>query len=101
MKLIPLLLLIPLATVAQEDSIEQEPVTVKEIEEGSDRERAQRILLIAYRSEAVRDKCLQAPREHLDVALNGYEIPVDCLIWNRWYVAEQERLRQEAEAAAP
>lgn len=89
-----------LAAVAQDEDLAAEPVKVEEVEEGSDRDRAQRILLTAYRSEQVRTQCLRTPNEHLDVSLNGYKVPVDCLIWNRWYAAEQERVRQQAEAAA-
>lgn len=102
---IALLLLLPFTVCAQE-ALKDEPVTVKEMTPREEVDRATRLLAIAYASEQVKTQCLRTPNERLDVAINGFTIPVQCSTWNRWYRAEQERLaqerlEQEASAATP
>jgi len=56
-------------------------------------------LQAAYRSNAVRANCIAEPTARFPATVDGEAVMIDCLFWTRWYESEQERLREQAEAA--
>ena len=92
MRIAVVLLAVACAASAQED-LAKKPVEITEISPGGSR-RAMEIVQTVYQSPAIREQCLKTPTERLDVALNGYRVPVDCALWMIWYKREQERAQQ-------